>query len=245
MTRECSEDYRDFAHYIQEYSISGNLENPEYCGILKSIHKAYFSAINLRGEVVHREKFFSYNGAEIDPVVVLRVCESVSDIGSAVFNWMNGNYKTARVMIRVLIENYVRAISSLDDKGQLDEKNVYAMLAKAKVSPCFSVDPFVKRCFENLHSDYKLLCRDAHTASEHDMQQLTSLADIPGFDCKKSKETGKVIVRATKNLTTSFCLIFNNFFHTMHHRNKENVLLGVWKDVKPRVLAPDASAATF
>src|SRR5690606_5349990 len=107
---------------------------------------------------------------------------------SSFFNWMNGNYKASRVMLRVSVENFIRAVSGLEDKSQLNEKSLYKVFEVASNQSIFnnSFIPSVRSCYDALHSDYKILCADVHTATTQNMGNLTSLADFPAFQNDKS-----------------------------------------------------------
>jgi hypothetical protein len=76
------------------------------------------------------------------------------------------------------------------------------------------------------------------TATVQNMGGLTSLADFPVFKNDKSKNTADVYIRVSKNITSIFCIVFNSFFHEIHHRNRENILNGVSRGVKPIIIAP-------
>ncbi|WP_444898112.1 hypothetical protein [Microbulbifer sp. SSSA005] len=98
----------------------------------------------------------------------------------------------------------------------------------------------VTKCYQSLHSDYKLLCEDAHTATIQNMEHLSSLSDLPAYEKVKSDNSANVYVRVCKNITSVFCITFNTFYHQMHHRNKENILNSLGKDIKPVVTAPES-----
>lgn len=235
MTRECSTDFNKIIEYVDGYKISDNLTHTEYVQSLKRMHKCYFSAISWSAELQHEgEKFLSeYSNSNED--IVFRLSETVSDLGSSFFNWINGNYKTSRVMLRVSIENFVRAISGLEAKSQLTEKSVYKVFDIASKQTIFNgaATFATKSCYENLHNEYKVLCADAHTATVQNMERLTSLADFPAFQNEKSNGTADIYIRVSKNITSIFCIVFNEFFHSMHHRNRENILNGLSGDIKP------------
>lgn len=139
-------------------------------------------------------------------------------------------------MIRTAIENFVRAIGALEDKTLLSEKNVYSLFKKASELPIFSDNAEIKKAFDQLHSDYKLLCQDVHTASDRNMDFLSSLADFPSYKEEKGELCEKVFVRTSKLMIFVFCFVFNQFFHRMHHRNKENILVSIQKSLRPLIL---------
>ena len=244
MTRECSADYKEIEKYIRNYNISSNLDNSKYTASLKLMHKCYFSVITWNSELKHRLDYFLQLYPTCNTEICNRISESVSDIGSSFFNWANGNYKASRVMLRVSIENYIRAISSMENKHQLTEKNVYHLFDIASDQKIFNSNniPLVRRIYDSLHSDYKTLCRDAHTATNQNMENLTSLADLPAFQLDKSECTAVIHQRISKSTTALFCILFNDFFHKMHHRNQENILNSINSNYKPIIIAPQTEA---
>jgi hypothetical protein len=233
MTRECEKDFEAIKGYVESYSISHNLKKANYISSLKMVHRGYFSAITWSSELSHgRDEFLkTYKNANDD--IVLRLSEVVSDLGSCVFNWLNGNYKVSKIMLRVCIENFIRAVSAIEDKSQISEKNVYKLFVVASSQSVFDE---CKEFYSMLHADYVNLCADAHTAALQNMEHLTSLADIPAFDDDKSCLVKDFIVRVSENVNLIFCLVFNDFYHSMHHRNKENILNGLKKRNKPLVM---------
>jgi hypothetical protein len=232
MTRECNCDFKELKNYITAYRISGNLDEEEYLESLKSMHRCYFSTITWHAEMTHRKDDFLSNQTQSKDEILSRISEAVSDIGSSYFNWINGGYKTAKVMLRAAIENFVRAISSIDDGSQLTEKNVYTLFDKADCVAIFNRNESVKKMYIQLHADYKVLCEDAHTATTQNMEHLSSLAGLPVFKKKKAQDTRKIFIRVLNNMTGIFCILFNDFYHNMHYRNKENILNSLSRKIK-------------
>lgn len=239
MTRECAADFKRIKRYINDYSISENIKQDEYLSALKKMHKSYFSAVTWNAELMHKKDLFIELNSDGDSEIIYRLSETVSDFGSSLFNWSNGNYKASRVMLRVAIENFVRGVSGIEATDQLTEKNVYTLFETASTQNIFTDNSTVNECYTSLHSDYKLLCKDAHTATLQNMAHLSSLADLPKFEKDKSKKASEVFVRACKNITAIFNLVFNSFFQQMHHRNKENIINSLSGEIKPLVLSPE------
>lgn len=235
MTRECKADFYELKNFIENFRISKKLESATYLEPLKNMHKVYFSMINWNAEMVHRRKDFllTYNDCSVG--IVRRISESVSDMGASLFNWMNGSYKTSRIMMRAAIENFIRSISAIDNKSQLTEMNVYLMFERAEGSAVLNSKAAIKKAYKQLHSDYKTLCKDTHTTTLTNMEQLSSLAGLPGFNKNKADASKEIYVRIAKNISCIYCLVFIEFFHGMHHRNKENILHSLAKDIRPIV----------
>tara|TARA_R110001583_G_scaffold182511_1_gene340515 strand:- start:405 stop:1025 length:621 start_codon:yes stop_codon:yes gene_type:complete len=204
------------------------------------MHKCYFAAITWSAELNNsKQEFLKIHTCSNDDIF-FRLIESVSDLGSSLFNWANGNYKASKVMLRISIENFIKATSAIECKAQLTEKSVYKIFDIASDLLIFSdaVNPRIRTCYEALHGDYKLLCEDVHTATTHNMGHLTSLADLPAFHIGKSSNTADIYIRVSKNITSIFCILFNSFFHQMHHRNRENILNCLNRNLRSAILAP-------
>lgn len=235
MTRERLEDFSALKNYLNDYKIDKNIKDKLFLSDLKSIHKAYFSLLTWSGEMSFGEEVIKYKNKELPSEIIEIIFEVYSDIGSSIFNWTYGGYKTSRVMLRSAIENFVRAISAIEESKQLQEKNVYQLFDCATALNIFSSSEIVIASFQQLHFDYKELCLDVHTALPENMERISSLSDLPKFEIEKSKKCSGIICRVTKNFLILLSLIFSNFFHRMHHRNKENILISIPKKVKPLV----------
>lgn len=224
MTREVDNDFNELKKYIKNYNIKNSVKNTEYAIALKSMHKKYIATIYWDAEMKHNKKDFSSLYVIKDENILWHINESVSDIGSSLFNWMNGNYKASRVMLRISIENFIRAISSIEKNSQLKEMSTYKLFEIAAATKIISNNSLIKKHYDKLHNDYKLLCKDIHTASKLNMSNITSLVDFPSFNKIKSNECKSIFIRVSENITILLCLLFNEFYHSMHHRNKENII---------------------
>jgi hypothetical protein len=237
MTRECSKDFNLLKQYVFDYSISFNLEQKSYLITAKKMHKAYFSLVNWHIEYQHQMEFFSQKHTS-NKDILLRISEAISDISSSKFSWLNGSYKASRVMLRSSIENFVRAISAIHDEEQLVEGSVHALFDKANDNIIFNSSKTVNDSYKMLHSKYKELCKDTHTTYASNMESITSLVDYPKYIEEKSNLTGDVFINIVKNILVILCIFFNELFHKMHHRNRENIIHSIPRLSRPLVLAP-------
>jgi len=236
MTRERKSDFEALVEYVSDYKIPIKENGWRYKNSLGAMHKSYFSLITCCCEAKENQDIFLKLVKSPHDDLMERVLETASDMGCSLFNWINGSYKTSRIMIRTAIENFVRAIGALEDKALLSEKNVYFLFEKASELLIFSENAEIKQAFNQLHSDYKLLCQDVHTASDKNMEFLSSLADFPSYKEKKGELCQEVFLRTSKLMIFVFCFVFNPFFHRMHHRNKENILVSIRKSLRPMIL---------
>jgi hypothetical protein len=236
MTRERQIDFLALNEYLCNYSIKATVHDKAYQSELKALHKCYFSLLTWNSEIVHGERKIIKESADIQEAFEARLCEAFSDLGSSIFNWVHGGYKASRIMARSAIENFVRCVAVLEDKSVLEEKNVYAVFDRAAFSKIFNESASSTELYKRLHSDYKVLCSDVHTASEDNMENITFLAEFPRFNAERSRKSAEIICRIFKTVISLLCLIFPNFFHQMHHKNKENILISIPRSLKPKVL---------
>ena len=239
MTRECKADFGALVEYVNQYKISKNLTNSAYLDSLKQIHKCYFALIVWWAEIQHNDDKAFLKSADCTDEILHRLTESISDLGASLFNWINGSYKTSRVMLRVGIENFVRSVSAIEDKAQLTEGSVRTLFEKARPLAIFNCTEEVKSAFDQIHSDYALLCEDIHTTASNNMEQLSSLAGLPIFKKSKAEQSREVFVRISKNFNLILCITFNRQYHGMHHRNRENILHSMSTKNRPLVVLKD------
>ncbi|WP_133306358.1 hypothetical protein [Pseudomonas syringae] len=235
MSRECTTDFSALRSYVAAYSVTPNLAKNSYVESMKAMHKAYFSVVCWHAEVISsKDDIFASRSSFIDDVW-LRISEAVSDLSSSLFNWINGSYKACRIMLRSSIENFVRAIAAIEQPGILKEKNVYKLFELSAKLQVFTAHSTIKCYFDQLHSDYKILCRDTHTASFENMEQITSLDGLPVYAKAKAVSAKDLYVRVSQGFTVMVCLLLNAEFHKMHHRNRENILNAVPKSIRPLI----------
>lgn len=238
MSREIREDYLKLENYIKDYDLEKNLSKPEYADALKKMHKCYFSLVTWHAEMKHLEADFFELYVGINEEITSLLSEVVSDIGSAKFNWLNGAYKVSRIMTRAAIENFIRAISSTEDRSLREEKKVYVLFEKAKELKIFNTSAQVKTAYDKLHNFYVELCKDTHTSFAENMDKITTLADFPLYKKEKSKQASDIFINVTKNILFLKCSIFNQIYHKMHHKNRENIINSIPKTLRPTILIP-------
>lgn len=230
-TREIKDDYAVLQEYINNYSIAAYLSNSDYASHLKSLHRIYFSILTYREEFLKNINSFKkkYSVTEDSK---LYICESISDYAYAYFNWINGCYKPCKIMARACIENFIRGVYGVEDVNAFKLKDTYKLMADAKASKIFNINNTITKTFDKLHSDYKVLCSDAHTSTAKNMGNVTSLGQFPSYNKHKSKECKDLLVRIGKCLIILLCLIFVDLFHKFHHRNKSNILSNVPSSIR-------------
>lgn len=240
MNREQRDDFSLLKAYIDKYTLNTHVQKPKFIDELKNIHKYYFSLLHWYSEFIHQKSFFLETYTK-NHDTVSRIEETISDIGSAKFNWIHGSYKSSRILIRCSIENFIRAISSIDDMNLLTIKNVYKLFDEAGNCSVFNKFEDSKKSFAALHQSYKELCNDTHTSTEQQMEKVSSLINYPKYIPSKSESTKNVFLSVVKHILVILNLSFNDLFQRMHHSNRTNILISIPKAVRPIVLSPSQS----
>lgn len=233
MSRECTADFAALRNYIDAYSVAPNLTKGSYIESLKAMHKVYFSVVSWHAEILSSKDDIFASRPQFTDNVWLRISEAVSDLSSSLFNWINGSYKACRIMLRSSIENFVRAIAAMELPEIIKEKNVYKLFESSARLQIFTAHSTIKNNYDQLHSSYKVLCRDTHTASFENMDQITSLDGLPVYAKAKAVSAKDLYVKVSQSFTIIACLLLNAEFHKMHHRNRENILNIVPKSIRP------------
>lgn len=237
MSREASQDFELLKEYISSYKIAPNLENPRYVALCKEMHRHYLALLIWSSEAKFGDgkNFLS----TIPEELIARIQESISDMGSSLFCWLHGTYKPANIMIRSSIENLIRGIGSIESSEIEKEKNAFKLFELSKSTAIFNKSPSIRSCLNALHGDYATLCADVHTATIENMASISSLADFPRIDITEADNCKNTWVRVSKNLITLLNLSFSEFFHGMHHRNREIILDSIHREMRPLIYSTD------
>lgn len=233
MSRECTADFSALKNYIDAYSVAPHLAKSSYTESLRAMHKVYFSVVCWHAEIISSKDDISVSRPAFTNDIWLRISEVVSDLSSSLFNWINGSYKACRIMLRSSIENFIRAISAIEQPEIIKEKNVFKLFESSANFRVFTANPTTKNNYNQLHSNYKLLCLDTHSASFENMEQITSLDGLPIYVKAKAVSAKDLYVRVSQSFTIIVCLLLNTEFHKMHHRNRENILDIIPKSIRP------------
>lgn len=234
MPREITEDLSKLVSFIKEYSLENLSSNVDFNRILSSIHKKYYSLLTCIAEL----NFLS-NDESIDPpindVQIAYLTESSSDIGNAIFVMANGAYKPSKLMIRSSIETFMKGFCLDWYPTIVQEKSLYKMFDAIKILPFFQ-NVETKKIFDNIHTNYGILCEDTHTARQINMQQVTALSYFPRFQKQDAEKVNKFITSLVQDYLYLLCAKYNTHYHKMHHRNKENIIDSISKNLRPHII---------
>lgn len=227
MSREIKSDFSNLKDFIAKYNLRELSTNAEFINILSKQHKKFYSYLTGIAELSSL-----YHDKSINPLIAEKqinyILESCSDIGCSLFEMVHGAYKASKMMLRSSIETFLKGFN-LDDIPNLDqEKSIFKVFEKVKVLPFFLTEP-QNKIFGKIHSVYKVLCQDTHTATTINMLQITALKYFPTFNLNEAEKVSKYLIELVSLYNSLICIKYNNHFHRMHHRNKENIIKNIPK----------------
>lgn len=233
MSREIPDDFANLVAFLKSYNLTDLDSNPSFIKILSQQHKKYFSYLTFMAELNQLSK-----DKKLEPHISQKqldfLTESCSDIGSTIFIMSHGAYKAARLTLRCSIETFNKGLN-LDFIPKLDEeKSVFAIFDKIKDLEFFKGE-VNKDIINTIHQDYKTLCEDAHTATRVNMRHITALKYFPSFDIDEANELSGILMRLVSSYNSLLAIKYNNQYHKMHHRNKENIIETIPKKLRPLI----------
>jgi hypothetical protein len=241
MSRLIREDLNFTKEFISEYSLKSCIDNHEYVRILSQNHKKYFAFLLFLSELentgfksikislkLNNENYYNFRN-------YLKEC--VSDLGCAFFNWIQGDYKSSRLLIRSSVEDFVKSMASVEDNGICEIKSVYEVFERASTLDIFSSE-INAGILTNLKNTYSILCRDVHTANYDNMQQISAMEYFPAFEAEKANQTSKYFIEVSKEMLSLLSLSFKDVYVKMHPGNLDIINPVLIKVVKHEIYAP-------
>lgn len=231
MSREIKADFINLKEFIGSYSIENILE-ADFTQIMSQFHKKYYAYLTLVSEIqANKDNELLTSMTEEQ---VLFISESCSDIGTSFFNLFHGAYKSSKLILRSSIETFIKGFTKDVYDNVTSESSLFEIFRVVK-SLSFFQDDTSKLLINNIHSIYKELCADVHTAQETNMEGVSALNHFPTF----SKEESKKITNNATNLicdyVTLICLKYNKFYHSIHYKNTEIIKCGIEKKYRPLI----------
>jgi hypothetical protein len=238
MVRIISDDFTQLKTYINDYSLAGVATNSEYLDQVSRLHKRYYALLTFIAELEANNYMFVTNKFGFDEPKTNRfklyTKEAVSDLGIALFNWINGAYKGARLLVRSSIENIIRGLSVLQDYSVSEIKNTFVFFDAASNLAIFTNEK-TKTTLQALKGNYTELCKDVHTADILNMAQLSALVYFPAFDKEKANQTSKIYADVAQQCLILLSLCLRDFIFSMHHTNIDAILLNLPKELRPEI----------
>lgn len=230
MSRETASDFKDLLNFIANYSLVDLTKNPQFIKVLSEQHKKYFSFLTAIAELTALSKKRTFLPSITDKQLSF-IIEACSDLGSAMFLMASGAYKASKIMMRSSIETFLKGLCLAEIVEIDSEKSIYKMFEDVKELEWFQKEPN-QSILNNIHSEYKILCKDAHTATAIHMQQITALKYFPNFNLSQASSISTTLMFLASSYTTLVVIIYNNHFHNMHHDNKKNIIDSIPKEYR-------------
>lgn len=233
MSREVQIDFDVLKSFINGYDISQLLSNNEFLAFISQQHKKYFSYLTFIAEIEN----FVDNPVFTIPVLSTQlpfIKESCSDTGTALFSTFHGSYKASKLLLRSSIETFLKGyfIDNIPDINE--ETSMYEFFRRVKSLPFSQLEP-QKSILESLHGNYKLLCKDVHTASNLNMVSLSALNYFPTFNNIEASKVSNTSLLLISSYVTLLCLKFNQQYHLFHFKNKKIIISSIRKEFRQTI----------
>jgi hypothetical protein len=230
MTREIAQDFVNLATFIDQFNLVNIAKNAELIDIMKPMHKKLFALMTFVAEVEQKNE--ELNVLSHDGLNFLK--ESVSDMGQALFCWIQGAYKPANLILRSSIETFVRAIAGQENNEIYSEKNMYRVFEMAQATSYFNSE-MCKVFSDTIHSKYKDLCKIVHTGSFAAMAHISALKTFPLFSTKNAQTVCRDFIIISTGMLSIIYINYFNFIHTMHPHNQNNLFCAIPKSTKRKI----------
>lgn len=232
MSREIKSDLDNLLKFIKTYDLKHLIVNDDFNLAIKQQHKKYYAYLVYIAEIQNYINDMNY------PIVFgenqyLYIKESCSDIGTSFFSTFHGNYKSSKLLLRSSIETFMKGFC-LDEIPDIDkETSMYRMFDNIKKLDFFILNPLTLELFNKIHQAYKLLCGDVHTATMHNMANISALNYFPTFNKPESESVCKYTLNLIPCYLTLLLLKYNKQFHKFHYKNKEIIMESIQKKHRP------------
>ena len=225
MSREVKDDLDKLVGFVTNYRIADIESESEFRSCISEVHKKYLAVLTLAFEVRKNQwdpsNIFAKDTGKIEKFHAYSE-EAVSEIGTSFFLLLHGCYKAINLLLRSSIENFFKAVGSLEDTSILTLRSTYEVIDRAQLLKVFS-DEYAKPEFSSLKNEYSDLCKTVHTADFEQMEVVESLGNFPHFDPQKCKATAEKINSVIRAELFVLNLIFHAPVKTIHHRNRDIV----------------------
>lgn len=229
MSRDVVEDLEELVRFVSNYGLSRPKPGTPFRQLLSSQHRAYIGLLTLFAEVefqlAEAKKRRRASSITLEPTQVAYLRESASDLGSAMFCWIHGAYKPSRFMVRSSIENFVKGLTCAEVPRILTARSVYTVFRLAKAAPVFQ--GLSAENLGRLNNYYSQLSWDVHTATVHQMINISALRQFPCFQKGRATSSAKMFRDVVQNFLIVGCRTWRSLVHSMHHRNKQIVMEAV------------------
>lgn len=227
MTREISEDFASLEIFIRDFNLSDVVSADEFIRNMKPMHKKLFSLMTFVAEIEQKNN----ESQIVTPDGLNYLKESVSDMGQALFCWIQGAYKPANLVLRSSIETFLRAIAGQENIEIFAEKSMYKVFELARLTSFFNSE-YCLDFFDKIHSTYKDLCKIVHTADVANMAHISALKTFPLFSIAEAQSFSKDFMKISTMMLSVIYINYFQFIHAMHPKNQQNYFCSIPRATK-------------
>lgn len=224
MSRLIKDDYERLIQFLKEYSLLDLIKYDDFLNLLSQQHKHYYALLIFLAELKHQDfdptAIYGSQHSDLKQQFFDYLEESISDVGTAFFVCLHGCYKASGQILRSSIENFIKAIGSVESPEIIKQKNMNLVMEIASKTK-FYQDDEAKKLFSELKANYSELCKTVHTATVQDMQHITALGYFPTFNIAKANQIKSRLTRISKNYISTLTIYSPNAVKSMYHNHSD------------------------
>lgn len=225
MSRRISSDFDKLNLFFSNYKLTDYLSNKKQLDECKTMHKKLYGYMVFVAELIQQTGNSKYGNY---------LNEVASDLLLSMFNWLQGMYKPAKLELRCSIENFLKALQSIDNPEILKEKHVYSIFEQAKEDKHF-ISSYSSSLLQLFKNDYSFLCRTAHSDPQN-ICSMSAMIFLPRYDNQSSHEIVSLFTRILENSMGILYAFYPEIVDKMHPENKKDFLDCLSKSTKEAVI---------
>lgn len=227
MPRDIRDDFRLLDDFVKTYRIASTAADPEFTRLLSVQHKRYFTLLTIVAEMRHQQftplPLTTTENEGRNSVFMDHLIECSSDLGMALFIWLHGAYKGARLVLRSGIENFLRAVGVTEDVAIVHARTTHEVIEIATRHTFFQSSGH-RGLIGDLTDIYAELCLDVHSATFDRMEHISALGYFPNFTTSGAAGFEALFRRVADAMASTLCLMYPGVFHGMHYKNRDIVV---------------------
>jgi hypothetical protein len=216
MSRRRQKDAENLISYFSNYSLTSFPINVDQHSDCNKLHKKLYSFMIFVTE---------YKTSQIQKPslpIITYFEEALSDALLSIFLWAQGANKSAKLELRCIIENFIKALLSIADQNIVNEKRVFFIFEIAKTDIHF-ISPIGSDLLQKLKDQYGILCETVHS-TPLGIIPLNALNLLPKYDISLSSKFSEQYIFIMNCILATIYLNYSSFIHKIHPENKQDFL---------------------
>lgn len=229
MSRRIKQDSQTLICYFNSYSLEGIFSQDKAIQDCRQLHRKLFGLMVFVGDL----KIQKMN--ELPSYVFEYLDEMVSDLMLSIFCWAQGAYKPAKLELRCAIEDFLKAMLSINNCNILEEKRIFQVFIEAQSDIHFN-NQISHEILEGLRNYYSELCLIVHSSSNPD-DPCNAIRLLPKVDPNISLKFVKLFSSVIELILSDLYLNYYELIQRMHPENLQDFQEALSKSWKTKITA--------